>query len=255
MSDTSVDASTFDSAGPSGGRAIVLAHGSVVTRTMWLPQLRGLSDAFRVIAPDLPGHGALAGVPFSFDASARELAALIEREARGRAVVVGLSLGGYAAIELAARRPDLVSGLVLSGCSRNFRGALGVYLKAISALMRRGWLAQSRAAAEKKTRALFPPELSDVAEAQIAAGVYPEPLGAAFGEMAGRDFAARLRGYAGPVLILNGEKDSFARKGEKAFAAACREARIVVLPGAGHACSIQAPEAFNTAVREFASRV
>lgn len=249
-----MDFSAFDAAGPSGGRTIVLAHGSVVTRKMWLPQLRGLSDTFRVIAPDLPGHGALAGVSFSFEATARELAAVIEREAGGKAVVVGLSLGGYAAIELAARQPDLVSGLVLSGCSRNFRGALGVYLKTVSALMRRGWLAQSRAAAEKKTRALFPPNLSDVAEAQIAAGVYPESLGAAFGEMAGRDFSGLLARYTDPVLILNGEKDSFSRKGEQAFAAACRDARIVVLPGAGHACSLHQPAAFNAAVREFAER-
>ncbi|MGE3889680.1 MAG: alpha/beta fold hydrolase [Vicinamibacterales bacterium] len=250
-----MDSSTFDAAGPTSDRTIVLAHGSVVTRKVWLPQLRGLSDAFRVIAPDLPGHGARAGVPFSFDAAARELAALIEREARGRVVVVGMSLGGYAAIELAARRPELVSGLVLSGCSRNFRGALGLYLKTVSALMRRGWLAQSRAAAEKKTRALFPPELSGVAEAQIAAGVYPEALGAAFGEMAGKDFGGLLARYTGPVLILNGEKDSLARKGEQAFAAACRDARVVVLPGAGHACSLDQPAAFNAAVREFAARV
>lgn len=249
-----MDASTFDAAGPSGGRTIVLVHGSVVTRKMWLPQLRALSDAFRVIAPDLPGHGARAGVPFSFDAAARELAALIEREASGRAVVIGSSLGGYAAIELAHRYPDRVSGLVLSGCSRSFTGPLGIYLKAVSALMRRGWLRQSRAAVEKKTRALFPPELSDVAEAQMAAGVYPQPLGPAFGEMAGRDFAARLRSFTGPVLILNGEKDSFARKGEQAFAAACRHARIVVLPGAGHACSLHQPEAFTAVVREFAAR-
>lgn len=250
-----MDSSTFDAAGLVDGPAIVLVHGSVVTRKMWLPQLRGLSDAYRVIAPDLPGHGALADMPFSFEASARELAALIEREVRGKAVVVGLSLGGYAAIEFVGRRPELVSGLVLSGCSRNFRGALGVYLKGISALMRRGWLTQSRATAEAKTRRLFPPELADVADAQLAAGVYPGPLGAAFGEMAGRDVSGRLARFAGPVLILNGEKDSVARKGEQAFAAACRDARIVVLPGAGHACSLHQPAAFNATVREFAARM
>ena len=255
VDDSSVEDPAFDAAGPADGPPIVLVHGSVVKQTMWLPQLRGLSDSFRVIAPDLPGHGALARVPFSFEAAARVLTALIEREARGSAVVVGMSLGGYAAIELAARRPELVSGLVLSGCSRDVRGALGVYLRAVSALMRRGWLAQSRTAAEKKTRALFPPELADVADAQIAAGVYPETLGAAFGEMAGRDFSGRLARCTGPVLILNGEKDSVARHGEMAFAAACREARVMVLPGAGHACSLDQPVAFNAAVREFAARL
>jgi pimeloyl-ACP methyl ester carboxylesterase len=253
--DDLVDGSTFDAAGPIDAPAIVLVHGSVLTRTMWLPQLQGLSSDCRVIAPDLPGHGALAHMPFSFDAAVRVLSEIIERHARGRAVVAGLSLGGYVAIELAHRRPDRVSGLILSGCSRSFTGPLGLFLEVVSALMRRGWLRQNRETAEAKSRRLFPPELTHVAEAQIAAGVYPEPLGAAFGEMAGRDFAALLGSFTGPVLILNGEKDSVARKGEKAFAAACRDARIVVLPGAGHACSLHQPAAFNAAVLEFAARV
>lgn len=253
--DASADPSTVDVAGPADARAIVLVHGSVVTRKMWLPQLRGLADAHRVIAPDLPGHGALAHEPFSFDAAVRHLAGVIERHARGPVVVAGLSLGGYVAIELAHRRPDLVRGLVLSGCSRSFTGPLGLYLRAVSALMRRGWLRQSRATAEAKTRRLFPPELAEVADAQLAAGVYPGPLGAAFGEMAGRDFSALLGTFPGQVLVLNGEKDSFARKGEKAFARACRHAEIRTLAGAGHACSLHQPAAFNEAVREFASRV
>src|SRR5512145_312238 len=122
---------------------------------MWLPQIRGLSDTYRVIAPDLPGHGACAGVPFSFAAAAERIADLIREEAQGRALVAGLSLGGYVAIELAARHPDRVAGLVLSGCSVNFVGALGLYLKLVSGLMRRGWLRQSRAQAEAKTRRMF----------------------------------------------------------------------------------------------------
>jgi pimeloyl-ACP methyl ester carboxylesterase len=162
---------------------------------MWQPQLRGLSDEFRVIAGDLPGHGALAHVPFWFAVAVHEVAEVIRHQARGRAIVVGLSLGGYVAIELAARHPDLVSGLVLSGCSVNFTGALGWYLKAVSALMRRGWLAQSRARAEAKVRRLFPPSLADVAEAQLQAGVYPAALGPSFGEMAGRDFTVPLRDF------------------------------------------------------------
>ena len=168
---------TFDAAGPVEAPAIVLVHGSVVTRKMWLPQLRGLAGDYRVIAPDLPGHGALAEAPFSFAAAVQRLADLIRQEAQGRALVAGLSLGGYIAIELAHRYPDQVAGLVLSGCSLNFDGVLGLYLKVASGLMRRGWLKQSRAQAEQKTRQMFPAALADVADAQMQAGVYPEALG------------------------------------------------------------------------------
>ena len=100
----------FDRAGPANAPAIVLVHGSVVTRKMWSPQLRGLSDTYQVIAPDLPGHGALAHVPFTFASAADSLADIILKKASGRALVLGLSLGGYVAMELARRSPDLVAG-------------------------------------------------------------------------------------------------------------------------------------------------
>ena len=159
------------------------------------------------------------------------------------------------AIELAHRHPDLVAGLVLSGCSLNLDGALGRYLRVISTFMRRGWLRQSREQAEKKTRRLFPPELADVAEAQLEAGVYPEALGPAFAEMAGRDCTALLATYPGPGLVLNGERDSASRRGQARFVAAMRQGRGQVIPGAGHACNLDRPEAYNQAVREFAQAI
>jgi pimeloyl-ACP methyl ester carboxylesterase len=218
---------------------------------MWLRQVQGLSDAFRVIAPDLPGHGELAHLPFTFAAGTDALAALIGAEAGGRAVVVGLSLGGYIAIELAARHPDLVAGLVLSGCSVNFVGPLGLYLKAVSTLMRRGWLSQSKAQAERKTRRMFSAALADVEEAQLAAGVYPEALGPAFAEMAGRDYTIPLASYPGPGLLLNGEKDRPSRRGAARFLAAMKHGQLEVIPGAGHACNLDDPDAYNRAVRGF----
>ena len=246
----------FDAAGSPDAPAIVLVHGSVVTRKMWLPQLRRLSDRYRVLAPDLPGHGTLAGVPFTFDAAANRLADLIRTTIPdGRALVVGLSLGGYVAIELATRHPELAPALVLSGCSVNFTGVLGVYLKAVSAVMRRGWLTQSRAQAERRTRRLFSAALADVAEAQMLAGVYPESLAPAFAAMAGRDFAAALRPYRGPVLILNGDRDRPSCRGERLFAGALANGRTRRIANAGHACSLDQPEAYSEAVREFAESI
>jgi pimeloyl-ACP methyl ester carboxylesterase len=240
-----------DVAGPQDAPPLVLIHGAVVSRKLWLPQLRGLSDAFRVIAPDLPGHGALAEVPFTFAAAARSLAETIDREASGRAVVCGLSLGGYVAIELAHRHPERVAALVLCGCSSNFTGMLGLYLRTVSFLMRRGLLRLSPSRTERKTMRLFPPALADVAEEQRRAGLHAEPLGDAFAEMAGRDWTALLAQFSGPVLILNGERDTMARRGEKRFAAAARRGRALLIAGAGHASSLDQPEAFDRALREF----
>ncbi len=245
----------FDSAGRAGAPAILLIHGSVVTRKMWLPQLHGLSDEFQLIAPDLPGHGALAEVPFSLDESVQRLAALIRQETAGRALVAGLSLGGYVAIELATRHPSLVSGLVLSGCSFNFTGITALYIKLVTGMMRRGWIKQSHAQAEEKTRRMIPAALAVVAEAQLQAGVYPEALGPSLAELAGVDFTLSLSRYPGPGLILNGERDRSPRAGEARFAAVLHPGRVQVVPGAGHACNLDNVQFYNQAVRDFARSI
>ena len=245
----------IEAAGPVDAPALVLVHGSVVSRKVWLPQLRSLSDVHRVIAPDLPGHGELGSMPWSFDGAVDVVARTIEHEARGRALIVGLSLGGYVAIQLAHRHPGSVSGLVLVGCSRGFDGALGVYLKAVAGLMRRGLLRQSPEKLEEKTRRLFSPALADVADEQVGAGLHGEPLADAFTEMASTDWLALVAQIDVPILIVNGERDTMVRRGEKDFLAAAPTAKVVTLAGAGHACNLDRPEAFDRAVREFARSI
>lgn len=87
----------FDRAGPPASPAILLVHGSVVTRAIWQPQLRALSYRFRVLAPDLPDHSAPAATPFTFDNAVDTPVRIIETHARGSALLAGLSLGGYVA--------------------------------------------------------------------------------------------------------------------------------------------------------------
>jgi pimeloyl-ACP methyl ester carboxylesterase len=250
-----MDGGAIDAAGPVDAPALVLLHGSVVSRKVWLPQLRSLSDAHRVIAPDLPGHGELGTMPWSFDRAVEVVAKTIEREARGRAVVVGLSLGGYVAIRLAHRHREAVSGLVLVGCSRGYDGALGFYLKAVAGLMRRGFLRQSPEKLEERTRRLFSPALADTADEQVRAGLHGEPLAGAFTEMASTDWLALVKEIEAPILIVNGERDTMVRRGEKDFLAAAPAAKVVTLAGAGHACNLDQPEAFDRAVREFARSI
>ena len=145
-----------DAAGSLDAPPIVLVHGSVVSRKMWLPQLRSLSSAHRVVAPDLPGHGDLADVPFTFAAAVETVRGAIARDAGGRALVVGLSLGGWVAIELAHRHPETVAGLVLVGCSRDTNGVIGVYLEAVSASDAAGLAAPASGATRREDPASLP---------------------------------------------------------------------------------------------------
>src|SRR5262249_38693632 len=85
----------YDVAGPAGARPILFVHGTRVTRSMWLPQLRGLADEYRVLATDLPGHGALAHQRFEPEAAMQQIGAVLDDEGCERALLVGSSLGGY----------------------------------------------------------------------------------------------------------------------------------------------------------------
>ncbi len=111
---------------------------------MWHPQLDDLADAFRVLALDLPGHGALADVPFRL-ADASDAVGEVIDAAGGRAIVVGLSLGAYVGMHLAAGHPDRVAGLVLANASAEPRSiarraprTVGTYLLTAAAERLRG---------------------------------------------------------------------------------------------------------------------
>jgi pimeloyl-ACP methyl ester carboxylesterase len=232
---------------------------------MWHPQLDDLADAFRVLALDLPGHGALADVPFSL-ADASDAVGEVIDAAGGRAIVIGLSLGAYVGMHLAAGHPDRVAGLVLANASAEPRSiarraprTVGSYLlTAASERLRR------RAGATSGEDA---PNLGGGATGEGAAEA-PEPQEPpatngwlftggtrAMVTALGETFIPRLAAYPGPSLLVNGEDDLLFRSGEDAFLAAARDGRLEVIPGCGHLVSEDQPAAFNAAVRRFATGV
>ena len=93
---------------------------------MWMPQLEALSDEFRVIALDLPGHGALREQPFRLKAAVQAVMESLRQQTRDRALIVGLSIGGYVAMACAHDHPQKIAGLVLSGCCIDYRGPIGI---------------------------------------------------------------------------------------------------------------------------------
>lgn len=254
----------YDVAGPREGRVILFVHGSGRTREMWLPQMQALADSFRVIAIDLPGHGAFADHDFRLETATAEIAQILRQESTDpanpahepRALIVGLSLGGYVSMAFADAYREQTVGLVLAGCSVGFHGLLGVLTKISAFLyvlaMRFGgkrllpWLKRRE---RQALRGRLP---KPFAEPQLEAGLYLGVWGRTMFEVVDRNYREMLREYPKPVLILNGEHDTWNRKTEHAQDRAAQHSRVQTIPRAGHMSNVQNPAAFTRAVRSFA---
>jgi pimeloyl-ACP methyl ester carboxylesterase len=237
-------------AGRADAPAIVFLHGTRLSRRVWTPQLDGLADEFRGIALDLPGHGDRATERFSLDRAVEVVAEAIRgQSAGGQAVVVGLSLGGYVAMTLAATHPALVRGLVVAGASAEPAGIRVLAYRALAAVLARadspaldrlnGWFFRTR----------YP---ASIADPIVSGGFWSAGGAVALRTLFGERFVPRLAAYPGPTLILNGEYDLLFRLSARTFAAAAVDSRRVVLAGALHLSNLDRPRAFTLAVREFA---
>lgn len=228
---------------------MVFVHGTRFSAGQWSSQLAALRDEFPVVAVDLPGHGERSAQPWSLSAATDIIASAVDSLGRGPALVVGHSLGGYAALEFARCRPEHLRGLVLAGASASTRGFWAAPYRLVAGLV-------SRMPADRLTRwndwllrRLYPAE---VVEATIRSGYAFHTLPAAWGEVLGRFDADAMRHVKAPVLILNGEKDTAFRAGEADFARAHPHARVEVIPRARHLANFDNPDAFTDAVRRFA---
>ncbi|MEA2536518.1 MAG: hypothetical protein QOF11_752 [Chloroflexota bacterium] len=245
--------SSYTAVGPNGAPAIVLVHGTRMSRGMWHPQLAALQGGFRVIALDLPGHGALRDREFDWDEAVEDIARVIDEAAGGRAVVCGLSLGGYLAIDLAARYPERVAGLVISGASAEPSGRFfPMAIRWLAGVMDR----TSGPRLDRINRTWFRQRYSPATANAILAGGFGYQAGAAalYG-LIGREARTAFAAYPGPKLILNGQLDLPFRLGQRGFLRAARDARVVVLPGATHLANLDRPSAYSAALARFAADV
>ncbi len=241
------------------GLPVVLLHAFPLSSAMWLAQREGLSTVCKVITPDLRGFGGsvLGEDEPSLDVMADDVVRLLDREGVDRAVVGGLSMGGYVTMALCRRHPDRLLGVILAGTkagadpeaarSNRERIAAAVLEEGTSVLLREvlpGLVGQTtvrrRAMVFGRVRGLVqsaPP--TAVAWAQRA--------------MAGRpDSFDTLRALKTPVLVIVGEEDEIAPLAEaEAMVEAVPDGRLAVIEKAGHLSAVEQPEAFNRAVSGF----
>lgn len=230
---------------------LVFLHGTRLTGASWAPQRALLGDRFRVVTPDLPGHGKRAAEAFTLERASAIVEGVLagEFDATGQPpFLIGLSLGGFVAMDIAARRPDLVGGLVLAGASAEPTGILALPIRVLEVLLDRAPMAIQALANERYFRWRYPAATSAPI---IGGGFWPSGGAAALRALRGERFVPRLAAYPGPTLILNGTWDPFFRLGAPAFDRAARDARRVRLAGASHLSNLDQPRAFSAAIERF----
>lgn len=228
-----------------GGYPVVLAHGVRTSATMWRAQVAALEAAgHRAVAVDLPGHGAHRGERFTMDGAVARLAETVD-DVGGRALVVGLSLGGYVAIAHAARHPEQVVGLVAADCST----------RPLAAVVQ-GWVLLARGigrlpdAGAGLNQFMVDLTLAREAAVDVAAGGFAlDVMDDVLREIGRARPVEDLARVQAPVWIVNGQYDHF-RGEERRFLRACRDGRLVVLRRARHLASLDAPVGFTRVLLE-----
>jgi pimeloyl-ACP methyl ester carboxylesterase len=242
------------------GPAVCLIHGFPLDRRMWRPQVMALASAgYRVITPDLRGFGE-SDAPdgtYAMDLFADDLAALLDHLDIGRAVVGGMSMGGYVLLNLLERYSERVAAacFIVSRSGSDDEAGKDRRLNLAGAVMKTG----PRIVADQFEKILFATKTAQV-KAELAAEVYgwmmeKDRAGVAGGllAMAGRkDYTVLLNRFRLPALVIGAEEDQAAPvENSRTLALGLPQSRLRIIPGAGHLANLEQPEAFNYCLLEF----
>lgn len=239
------------------GDPLLLIHGLGGSRADWELQTPVMTPYFRVVTPDLRGHGLSAkpAGPYRIGLMAADVAALLRRIEARPAHVVGLSLGGAVAQQLTLDAPELVRSLVLVNTAARFMSAgwrkrlMGVRRFAAT------YLGGMQAVAEDVAQQLFPRlEQAALRSEAVQRLTANDPRAYRDSLLAVARFNAEegLAAIGCPTLVVSGDHDYVVpTAAKKRLAEQIPHSRLVVIPHSGHATPMDQPEAFNELVLEF----
>ncbi|MBU1641768.1 alpha/beta fold hydrolase [bacterium] len=250
----------YSDEGAHGAPAVIFVHGFPFNRSMWKSQMEALSEGWRVVACDIRGHGEsdIGERPYSIGLFAEDLIGLMDVLKIEKAVLCGLSMGGYIALNAVLSHPERFDALVLSDtqCAADSPEGKEKRSDAIEAIRKNGveWYADT------SLKNFFTPGSLKIEGAEIAA--VREMIAATAEETLVRTLHAlrereescsRLQEIAVPVLVLVGEEDSITPpEAARLMQEKIEGSHLSVIAKAGHLSNMENPGSFNKELKNFA---
>jgi 3-oxoadipate enol-lactonase len=238
------------------GRPLFLLHSLLSDRASFDAIVPRLSQSFRVIVPELPGFGQSRAVGGGLADVADRMAEAVTDAAGGdEAIVLGNGYGGFVALQMAIRHPNIATKLILADCGAAFSDAGREAFRNMAAASSAKGLA---AITDVAMRRLFAPEFQadhpdlvrDRREAFLRTD--PDVFRAACDALAELDLRPELGRVEVPVLVLVGEHDEATPPPmSHELAAGLPHARLKIIAGCAHVPQLQSPGMFLDAIGDF----
>ncbi|MBV9539144.1 MAG: 3-oxoadipate enol-lactonase [Acidisphaera sp.] len=239
--------------GPSGAPALLLLHSLGTNLHVWDAQAEALSERFRVVRPDMRGHGltSVTAGPYEIAGLARDALAVLDMLGIARAHVAGISIGGMIAQALAAEAPGRVLSLILCDTAMAIPPP-ELWRERAGTVRTHGMAPLLEPVIARWVTPGFRTNPAARGLEAMLLRTSPEGYAGAAEAIARADLAARTRTLTMPALVLVGERDEATppTSGE-ALAQAIKGARFQMLPNAAHIPTVEQPAAVTEAMRAF----
>lgn len=242
-----------------GGPCVVLIHGHPFDRSLWQPQVEALAGDFRVVAPDLRGFGESAGTPHlvSMREYGEDIEELLDRLGVGQAAIVGLSMGGLVAMELATAHPERcwALGLVTTTAEPVTPAERALRRERADLIERDGMQVLIDYMHTGVYGPNCPPAVRERVDAMMAAAPVQGAAAALRGRAERPDYRPRLRELDLPAFVCTGSEDPWSNETVTAeIVEHLQRPELTVVEGVGHLPNLEAEAVFDRALTEFLTR-
>ena len=238
------------------GKPLLLIHGLGSSSRDWELQLPAFQESFRVIALDLRGHGRSGKPPgpYAMDQFAGDAAQLLQTLDAFPSHILGISLGGMVAFQLALDYPSLVDRLVIVNSvpelrPRNLADRMG-YWQRLLIIRFMGMEKMGQVLAERFFTRPGQEPLQEIFVRRWSENHKPSYL-ASLKAAYGWSVRGRLGEIQAPTLVIGAERDYFPTAEKQAYTALIPNATLTVVPDSRHALPAEEPAAFNQLVLDF----